>query len=115
VETVSESVTVIIANKQSYQDSWKREKLEAMCLMLKGALDAKSKVLLKFNVAQANLEQALGTLPSLHSPTVNHLAESDWAAVETVADEPRVRELIPALKAVGAEGIIEIALNKMIP
>ncbi len=115
VETVAESMTVVIANKQAWQDQWKREKLEAMCLMLKGALDAKGKVLIKFNVSQANLEQALATLPSLHSPTVNHLAESGWAAVETVSDEPKVRELIPALKAVGAEGIIEIALNKMIP
>jgi len=115
VETISESVTVVIANRASYQDEWKRAKIQALCLMLKGALTAHEKVLLKFNVAQKNLAAIVKTLPSLHSPTVNHLAESGWVAVETVVDESVVRTLIPELKRAGAEGIIELPLSKIIP
>lgn len=115
VETIAESVTVVVANRAALQDGWKREKMEALCLMLKGALDAREKVVLKLNVAKDNLPTVLEQLPSLHSPTVNHLADSEWVAVETIVDEPVVRELIPALKVAGAEGIIELALNKVIP
>ncbi|MCX7933815.1 MAG: ATP phosphoribosyltransferase, partial [Planctomycetota bacterium] len=115
VETICESVTVIIANRRSWQDSWKRQKIEALALMLQGALAAADKVLLKMNVSQANLAAVLAKLPALHSPTVNHLAESGWAAVETIVDEEATRSLIPALRAAGAEGIIELPLNKVIP
>ena len=114
IETIQESVTVIIANKNSYKDSWKKPKIDALCLMLKGALDAKEKVLLKMNVPQSRLDEVLKNLPALTSPTVNHLANEDWVAVETIVDELQVRELIPALKSSGAEGIIELPLNKVI-
>jgi ATP phosphoribosyltransferase len=115
VETIQESVTVVIANRAAYADAWKREKIDALCLMLRGALAAKEKVLLKLNVAENGLDAVVQTLPSLHSPTVNRLAESGWVAVETIVDEPVVRGLIPALKTAGAEGIIELPLNKVIP
>ncbi len=114
IETIQESVTVIIANKNAYKDSWKKPKIDALCLMLKGALDAKEKVLLKMNVPQDRLDEVLKNLPALTSPTVNHLADPAWVAVETIADELQVRDLIPALKASGAEGIIELPLNKVI-
>ncbi len=114
IETIQESVTVIIANKDAYKDSWKKPKIDALCLMLKGALDAKEKVLLKMNVPQERLEEVLKNLPALTSPTVSQLASDNWLAVETIADEHQVRYLIPALKASGAEGIIELPLNKVI-
>lgn len=115
VETIAESVTVFVANRTAAADTWKRAKMDALCLMLTGALAAREKVLLKLNVAEANLEAVLTALPSLHSPTVNRLAENDWAAVETIIDETEVRALIPALKQLGAEGIIELPLNKIVP
>lgn len=115
LETVSESVTVVIANRAAWQDRWKREKLQALCLMLKGALAASDKVLLKMNVAERNLGEVVAKLPSLHSPTVNRLADNAWVAVETIVDQAAVRDLIPAIRACGAEGIIEIPLNKVIP
>ncbi len=115
VDTVAESVTVVIANRDAARDPWKREKIDALVMMLQGALQARGQVLLKLNVAQANLDAVVDRLPSLHAPTVNHLAGGDWVAVETVVDEPRVRTLIPELKAAGAEGIIELPLNKIIP
>ncbi len=114
IETIQESVTVIIANKDAYKDSWKKPKIDALCLMLKGALDAKEKVLLKMNVPQGRLDEVLKNLPALTSPTVSQLASDNWLAVETIADEHQVRYLIPALKASGAEGIIELPLNKVI-
>ncbi len=114
IDTVQESVTVVVANKKSYSDSWKKPKIDALCLMLKGALDAKEKVLIKMNVPCDRLEEVLKTLPSLNSPTVSHLADESWVAVETIADEYLVRSLIPALKSSGAEGIIELPLNKVI-
>ncbi len=115
VETIAESVTVIIANRAAYSDPWKKAKLEALAMMLKGALTAKEKVLLKLNVARQNLEAVTKQLPSLHAPTVNQLTDSEWVAVETIVDESQVRALVPALKAAGAEGIIELPLNKVIP
>jgi len=115
VETICESVTVIIANRLAWQDKWKRQKIEGLALMLQGALAAADKVLLKMNVSRDNLAAVLEKLPALHSPTVNHLAESGWAAVETIVDEEAARALIPQLRACGAEGIIELPLNKVIP
>ncbi len=115
VDTIQESVTVVIANKKALQDKWKRAKLNDLCMMLKGALDAKGKVLLKLNVARNNLDKIVKALPGLHAPTVNQLSDENWVAVESVVDEPRVRELIPQLKKAGGEGIIEIPLNKVIP
>ncbi len=114
IESITESVTVMIANKQAVQDSWKKSKMDALCLMLKSALDAKSKVMLKLNIAKSNLEKIVKELPSLHSPTVNTLADSDWVAVETIVDETVVRNIIPRLKEMGAEGLVELPLNKII-
>ncbi|MHC4873835.1 MAG: ATP phosphoribosyltransferase [Planctomycetota bacterium] len=114
VDTIQESVTVIIANKDAYNDEWKRGKINDICMMLKGALNAKEKVLLKLNVSEENLDKVVEILPSLHSPTINHLAEKGWIAVETIVDEAVTRTLIPQLKTAGAEGILELPINKII-
>ena len=93
---------------------WKKQKLEKISLLLKAALDADDKVLLKLNVKAENLENVKALLPALHAPTVNSLTDDGWFAIETVVDESVVREIIPDLKNAGAEGIIEISLNKVV-
>lgn len=115
VDIVLESVTQLIANKASWQDPWKRQKIETLALLLEGAILAREKVGLKMNVSSRNLEALLAKLPALRRPTVSPLAEEDWFAIETVVDEKVVRELIPVLKKCGAQGIIEYSLNKVIP
>ena len=115
VETVMESTTRFVANRESWENPWKRAKLEKIVMLLQGALAAEQRVLLKLNIQESALEEALKRLPSLHAPTVNHLAESGWLSVETVVEKRAVRDIVPELKAVGAEGIIELALNKVIP
>lgn len=115
VDTVLESTTRLIANKQAWKDPGKRAKIEQIALLLKGALEAESKVLLKMNILEKNLEAALQILPALNSPTINSLSREGWYSVESVVEEKVVREIIPALKANGAEGIIEIGLNKVVP
>jgi ATP phosphoribosyltransferase len=115
VETVLESTTRFIANKTAWQDPWKRKKIEQIAMLLRGALAAETKVLLKMNVSKAALDKITALLPSLHAPTVNALATGDWCSVESVVDEAVVRGLIPQLKDAGAEGIIEIPLNKVVP
>ena len=115
VETILESTTRFIANKTAWQNDWKRQKLENIALLLKGALAAESMVLLKLNVEKANLDAVTKLLPALHAPSVTNLSGSGWYAVESVVDEPVVRRLIPSLKAAGAEGIIELSLNKVVP
>jgi ATP phosphoribosyltransferase len=114
VDTLLESTTRLIANKDAWETSWKRSKIERLALMLNGALAAESKVLLKLNVAEKNLEAVSQIIPSLHAPTVNRLESSGWLAIESVVDESIVREIIPELKEAGAEGIIELPLNKII-
>ena len=101
-------------SKDAWADEWKRQKLEKIALLLKAALDAADKVLLKLNVEAANLDKVKELLPALHSPTVNPLTDDGWHAIETVVDEAVVREIIPDLKACGAEGIIELSLNKVV-
>ncbi len=115
IDTVLESTTRLIANHTSWQDPWKRKKIEQIAMLLQGALAAESKVLIKLNVQQDNLDKVVTLLPGLHAPTVNQLATSGWFSVESVMDEPIVREIIPALKEAGAEGIIELGLNKVVP
>jgi ATP phosphoribosyltransferase len=115
VETVLESTTRLIANKQAWKDAGKRAKIEQLALLLKGALEAENKVLLKMNVREPNLGLALEILPALNSPTISSLNREGWYSVESVVEEKVVREIIPALKAAGAEGIIEIGLNKVVP
>ena len=104
----------LIANKQAWDDKWKRKKIETIALMLRGALAAEEKVGLKMNVPRAKLATLLKELPALRNPTVSTLSREDWVAVETIIDEKVVREIIPQLKDAGAEGIIEYPLNKVI-
>ena len=104
----------LISNKKSWQDPWKKQKVETLAMMLKGALQAEEKVGLKMNVPRAKLDALLQQLPALRDPTISTLSKADWVAVETIIDEKVVRELIPQLKNAGAEGIIEYPLNKVI-
>ncbi len=115
VDVLFESTTKLIANRSAWSDPWKRHKIEDLALLIRGALAAEEKVGLKMNVAKGDLERVLGCLPALKEPTVSQLSNREWAAVETIIDKRQVRELIPQLKAAGAEGIIEYPLNKVIP
>lgn len=115
VDTVLESTTRLIANHQAWADPWKRKKIEQIAMLLQGALAAESKVLIKLNVSKQHLERVTKLLPGLHAPTVNQLATEGWFSIESVMDENIVREIIPQLKEAGAEGIIEIGLNKVVP
>jgi ATP phosphoribosyltransferase len=114
VETLLESFPVLIANHEALANEWKRAKLETLTLLLKGALNARDLVGLKMNLQESNLKNLLEALPALRNPTVAPLAQSGWVAVETVIEEKIVREIIPRLKALGAEGIIEYPLNKVV-
>jgi ATP phosphoribosyltransferase len=114
VDTLLYSTPRLIANHQTWQDPWKRRKIEILSLLLKGALEAEAKVGLKMNIARANLAGLLKALPALRNPTISNLSLEGWVAVETIIDEHVVRELIPALKVAGAEGIIEYPLNKVV-
>jgi ATP phosphoribosyltransferase len=114
VDTLLSSTPRLIANHASWKDAWKRKKLETLALLLKGALEAETKVGLKMNIARKNLDSLLQTLPALRNPTISNLSQEGWVAAETIIDEHIVRELIPALKAAGAEGIIEYPLNKVV-
>lgn len=102
------------ASKAAFSDEWKRQKMERMVLMIKAALAARDKVGLKLNLPEKSLPAVLKRLPSLRRPTVSSLAEDGWVAVETIIDEAAVRHLIPDLKELGAEGIIEYPLNKIV-
>lgn len=114
VETLMESFPVLVANKAAWQDEWKRAKLETLALLLRGALNARDLVGLKMNLPEGNLKNLLEALPALRNPTVSPLAQPGWVAVETIIEEKVVREIIPKLKALGAEGIIEYPLNKVV-
>lgn len=114
VDTLLVSTPRLIANQEAWKDTWKREKIETLALLLKGALDAEAKVGLKMNIAEKNLAKLLQSLPALRNPTISNLSLAGWVAVETIIDEHVARELIPRLKAAGAEGIIEYPLNKVV-
>jgi len=114
VDTLLYTNTKLIANRQSWENPEKRKKIENIALLLGSALEAQNKVGLKLNAPRSTLEKILQILPSLRTPTVSHLTTEDWVAVETILDEKVVREIIPALKDHGAEGIIEYPLNKVI-
>lgn len=114
VETLLTSSPRLIANHRVWKDKWKRKKIETLALLLRGALEAESKVGLKMNIAQKNLQKLLASLPALRNPTISQLSQPGWVAVETIIDEAVVRHLIPQLKAHGAEGIIEYPLNKVV-
>jgi ATP phosphoribosyltransferase len=114
VETVMESNTQLIANVDSWKDSWKRRKLEDMRMLLEGAINALGKVGLMLNVEKKNLETVLGVLPALKKPTISPLSDGDWLALNTILDETTVRTIIPRLKEAGAQGIVEYPLNKIV-
>ncbi len=115
IDTVMETVTLLVAGKGCLADRDKREKVEALVVLLQGAILARDKVVVKMNVPQGKLEGVISLLPALREPTVSPLAHDGWSAIETVVDESKVRDLIPKLKRAGAEGIIELPLNKVIP
>ena len=114
LETILTSSPRLIANKAAWAEPWKRSKIERLVLLLTGALNARDKVGLKMNIAESRLDALLKALPALRNPTIAHLAHPGWVAVETIIDEKVVREIIPQLKALGAEGIIEYPLNKVV-
>jgi ATP phosphoribosyltransferase len=114
VDTVAESTTKLVANHRAWADSWKREKIEVLAMLLLGALEAESKVGLKMNVPRARLDQISSQLPSLHTPTISNQVDAEWVAIEVIIDKRLVREVIPKLRRAGAEGIVEYPLNKVI-
>jgi ATP phosphoribosyltransferase len=114
VETVLESNTKFFANRAAWADEWKRAKMETIVMLLKGAIEASGKVGLMLNVHKDNLESVLAVLPALKRPTVSHLSDPDWLAVNTIIEEKTVREIIPRLKAAKAQGIVEYPLNKIV-
>jgi len=114
VDTLLESWTKMIASRAAWADEWKRAKLENIALLLNAALVANAKVLIKLNVQADRLDEVTALIPALHAPTVNNLADSGWFSVESVVDETVVRKIIPDLKKAGAEGIIELSLNKVV-
>jgi len=114
IDTVLESETHLIAAKAALADEWKRTKIESIAVMLRGAIDAQSQVGLMLNVRRDNLDAVLAVLPALNSPTVSHLSDPDWVAVNTIVEERTAREVIPRLKAANATGIVEYPLNKVV-
>lgn len=114
IATICTSTTQFIANKGAYQNAWKRRKMEQIVMLLKGAIEAEGRVGLKMNVPAGKLDRLLAVLPALRKPTISHLSDKKWVAVETIIEEKLVRRIIPDLKEAGAEGIIEYSLNKLI-
>lgn len=114
VDTLLETNTKLIANKASWANPAKRKKIETIALLLRGALEAETKVGLKMNLPRAALESVVKALPALRNPTISQLSNADWVALETIIDESVAREIIPQLKALGAEGIVEYPLNKVV-
>ncbi|CAN5543373.1 ATP phosphoribosyltransferase [soil metagenome] len=114
IEVVLESNTQIIGNKTALQDSWKRRKLDDIAMLLEGAINALGQVGLMLNVRKTDLAAVLSVLPALMKPTISHLSDDEWLAVNTILDEPTVRQLIPRLKEAGAQGIVEYPLNKIV-
>ncbi|MGA9884824.1 MAG: ATP phosphoribosyltransferase [Candidatus Acidiferrales bacterium] len=114
VDTLLESSTRFIANRSAWDDPWKREKIGNIAMLLEGAIKAYNRVGLMMNVREADLENVLATLPALRNPTVAHLSDPGWVAINTIIEEKTVRQLIPKLKVARAEGIVEYPLNKVV-
>ena len=114
IETILESNTQLIANSVSYQDEWKRRKLEDIQMLLEGAMNAQGKVGLMLNVKRDDLAAILGILPALKNPTISQLSDQAWVAVNTILEESTVRTIIPRLKQAGAQGLVEYPLNKVV-
>lgn len=114
LETILESTTLLLANRASWKNSWKRHKIENLSMLLQGAIVAEEKVGLKMNVPKRKLDAILKVLPSLHAPTLGTQSDQKWVSVEVILDEAVVRDLLPQLKRSGATGIVEYPLNKVI-
>ena len=114
VDTLMESYPALYANTSAWADEWKQSKIKNLALLLKAALAARDLVGLKMNLPEKSLKNLLEALPALRNPTVSPLAQPEWVAIETVIEEKVVREIIPSLKTLGAEGIIEYPLNKVV-
>ncbi|MBL8216753.1 MAG: ATP phosphoribosyltransferase [Bryobacterales bacterium] len=114
LDTVMESNTQLVANKEAWADTWKRRKLDDIRMLLEGAISALGKVGLMLNVHQRDLAAVLAVLPALKKPTISTLSDSEWLAVNTILDETTVRVIIPRLKEAGAQGIVEYPLNKIV-
>ncbi|MCH8023997.1 MAG: ATP phosphoribosyltransferase [Candidatus Marinimicrobia bacterium] len=115
VDTILESTTRLIANRRAFEDPWKRRKIENMALLLQSGIMATSRVGLKMNVTNENLEKVMAVLPAMKTPTVSQLYNGSGAAIEVIVEETTVREIIPSLIKAGASDIIEYPLNKVIP
>jgi ATP phosphoribosyltransferase len=114
VDVITESFPQLIGNRDAMRDPWKHAKIERLVLLLQGALNARNKVGLKMNLELSKLASLIQRLPALRNPTVSPLSQNGWVAIETIIDEKIVREIIPELKELGAEGIIEYPLNKVV-
>ena len=114
VETVCESTTQFIMNRQAFKDPWKKDKVDRIVLLLGGAILAEGKVGLKLNARKADVEKIIKILPSMKAPTVSMLYDEEWVDIDTVIDEEDVKRLIPELRKAGAQGFIEYPLNKVI-
>lgn len=114
VDTLLTSTTRLVANKEAWNDEWKRSKIESLEILLTGAMNAAKLVGLKMNLPIDKKDEILSILPSLHNPTLSPLADTEWVAAEVIIDQTKVRDLIPALKRAGAEGLVEYPLNKVI-
>ena len=114
VATIMESYPALFVGKVPWADAWKREKIETLAMLLRGALAARDMVGLKMNLLEKSLKNLLEALPALRNPTVSPLAQPGWVAIETVIEEKVIREIVPKLKMLGAEGIIEYPLNKVV-
>jgi ATP phosphoribosyltransferase len=114
VDTLLESSTRFIANRAAWKDAWKREKIGNIAMLLEGAIKAYNRVGLMMNVRRPDLDKVLAALPALRNPTVAQLSDPGWVAINTIIEEKTVRQLIPKLKAAGAEGVVEYPLNKVV-
>ncbi len=115
IDTLLQSTIRFVANKSAWEIPWKREKMENIAMLLRGAIDARSKVGLKMNAPESKLAEIISFLPAEKSPTVSQLSDSGWVAIEVILEEKQERELIPRLKRAGATGLITYPLNKVIP
>ncbi len=114
IDTVLMVKNQLIANKTAWEDPWKREKIENIAMLIKGALMAEGKVGLKMNLAKKDMDKIMAILDSLKNPTISTLSDPEWIALEVISDERKVRDIIPQLKRAGAQGIVEYPLNKVI-
>jgi ATP phosphoribosyltransferase len=114
IETLMESETQLIANKNAWADDWKRSKIETLSLMLNGAIDAQNQVGLMLNARKVDLDKVLAVLPALNSPTISQLRDESWVALNTILETHLVRDVIPKLKAAGGAGIVEYPLSKVV-